>query len=98
VAPDPVTGDGHHSNIGQRNNALFGHCMRRARECDSRDELMVEARAFNENCNRPSLEEAEVARVVGSAWEYQTRGLNRFGTHGSWSPLNEVTRLVPNDP
>ena len=32
--------------------------------------------------------------VAKSAWSYTERGQNRFGCHGAWFPVEEVTSLV----
>jgi len=79
---------------GKRNTALWRQCMRHAHHCDDFNALLDVAHTFNESCCLPHLEEAEVMKVAKSAWGYTERGQNRFGQHGAWFPIEEVTRLV----
>jgi len=78
---------------GARNNELWRHCMKSAHHVDSFDDLLDVARTFNDNC-LPPLEDSEVITAAQSAWKYTERGLNRFGQHGAWFPLDEVNRLI----
>src|SRR5262249_30424634 len=54
-------------SIGERNDRLFDQCMRAAVRVNSFDELLLEARAFNEGYS-PPLDEGEVVSVARSAW------------------------------
>ena len=78
---------------GARNDTLFDECMRAATRVNSFDELLLEARAFNEAYS-PPLDDGEVVRVARSAWSYEERGLNRYGQHGAWIPIQEVDALL----
>jgi hypothetical protein len=40
------------------------------------------------------MEDSRVISTAKSVWGYTQRGLNRFGQHGAWFPLDEVNRLV----
>jgi Bifunctional DNA primase/polymerase, N-terminal/Primase C terminal 1 (PriCT-1) len=80
---------------GARNKSLFEHCMRNAHHVDDFDSLLDVGRTFNDNCE-PQMEETEVMSVVQSAWRITERGDNRFGKHGAWFPLDEVTRMIDN--
>jgi hypothetical protein len=79
---------------GARNNQLWRHC-RNANHVDDFDALLDVARTFNDNCE-PPMEENEVMTVAQSAWRITERGDNRFGKHGAWFPLDEVTRMIDN--
>jgi hypothetical protein len=65
--------------IGQRNDALFRHCMMKARSCRKIDELMEIAVQTNNNSFYEPLPDSEVLRVVASAWSKQLSGQNWFG-------------------
>lgn len=82
---------------GERNTGLWQHCMREAHHCDDLDALLDVARTYNEDALRPPLSDDEVVKTVSSAWEYTVTGQNRFGQTGSWSPTEEVNRLVTTD-
>jgi Bifunctional DNA primase/polymerase, N-terminal/Primase C terminal 1 (PriCT-1) len=91
---------GHHNvartdvvHQGERNDSLGRHCMRNAKACDDFVTLVDVANTFNENC-LPPLDEAEVNSIARSAWDYTTRGQNRFCEHGAWFPAAEVSRLL----
>jgi Bifunctional DNA primase/polymerase, N-terminal/Primase C terminal 1 (PriCT-1) len=81
--------------VGQaRNNKLWRDCMRRARSCSKFDELLAFARDINAYyC--PPMNDGEVMKVAKSAWSYTERGENRFGQHGAWLLLEDVTELLP---
>jgi Bifunctional DNA primase/polymerase, N-terminal/Primase C terminal 1 (PriCT-1) len=89
--PPPTPRDVTASEVlaGQRNNRLYQDCMRAAARVASFDELLLEARAFNEGYS-PPLDDGEVVTVARSAWSYEERGLNRFGQHGAWLPTQEI--------
>jgi hypothetical protein len=78
---------------GERGTKLFEHLMRAAHHVDCFDDLLDVGRTFGDNCE-PPMEEARVISTAQSAWGYTQRGLNRFGQHGAWFPLDEVDRLV----
>jgi len=65
-------------DIGRRNNLLFEAAMRRAPSCSTEADLLAVGIAINNRFN-PPLDFAEVAKVVGQAWRYETRGENRLG-------------------
>ena len=67
--------------VGQRNKAVFRHCMQQARHCDTLDDLLDVARTFNGNLP-VSLPDSEVIKTAQSAWGYEERGQNRFGQPG----------------
>jgi hypothetical protein len=78
---------------GKRNNSLFYDCMRRGRSCANFDQLLAFARDIN-LYYRPPMDDAEVIKVANSAWRYTEQGKNRFGQHGVWCPIEEVTNLL----
>ena len=66
---------------GERNPTLFLHLMLEAPHVASLDELLAEAKRFNEqNCSAP-LSPAEVEKTARSAWLYEETGQNWIG-HG----------------
>lgn len=67
---------------GQRNEWLFGQCLKHAHHCDDFDDLLDVARTRNSECE-PELGDAEVVRVARSAWSYTERGLNFSGGKGA---------------
>src|SRR5262249_3021143 len=79
-------------STGERNDMLFHQCMRAATRASSFDELLSEARAFNQGYS-PPLDEGEVVSVARSAWSYEERGLNRYGQHGAWLPTQRRSSL-----
>jgi hypothetical protein len=87
------------SNVrqGARNNALWRHCMKGARYCDTFDDLLDVARTFNEQSCLPPLDDNEVVKVARSAWGYTERGENRFGQVGAWFPADEANSLIRAD-
>jgi hypothetical protein len=65
--------------VGRRNDALWRFCMSRAPYCSTISDLMEEAVRFNAaECYEP-LPDAEVMRVVASAWAKEMSGENWFG-------------------
>jgi hypothetical protein len=93
LTPSFQQGSTGHVPEGRRNLSLWGHCMRQAHHCDDFDTLVDCARTFNENCE-PPLDDSEVMNVASSAWSYTERGANRFGQHGAWFPMHEITKLL----
>jgi hypothetical protein len=73
-----------------RNNWLFRQLGREAHSCDDFDQLLDRAQTLNEGLGDP-MQDAEVAKIAGSIWKYTTEGRNRFGKHGAWFPVNEVS-------
>ena len=69
--------------------------MRAAPHVDDFDSLLDVAHTFNDNCE-PPMEEYSVISTAKSAWGYEQRGENRFGKHGAWFPLDELTRMIDN--
>jgi hypothetical protein len=71
---------------GSRNNTLWRFCMARAAtyrsDCDAvidQSALIDAARQYNADCS-PPLPVSEVIGIASSAWGYDTRGSNWFGT------------------
>ena len=91
--PLDCTADEEAVREGLRNDQLFRHCMKCAAQAESLDEVIKEAHSFNARC-LPALEEREVVRTAGSAWKYEVQGLNRYGRHGAWFPLDELESLI----
>jgi primase-like protein len=73
-----------------RNNWLFRQLGREAHSCDDFDQLLDRAQTLNEGLGDP-MQDAEVAKIAGSIWKYTTEGRNRFGKHGAWFPVSEVS-------
>jgi hypothetical protein len=82
---------------GQRNTELWRHCMRAGHHVDSFDALLDVARTFNQDHCEPPMEDSRVISTAKSVWGYTQRGLNRFGQHGAWFPIDEVHRLIDGD-
>ncbi len=78
---------------GERNNSLFGQCMKAAHHCDDFDGLLDVARTRNAEF-LPPLADHEVVKVAQSAWDYTERGRNRFGTPGAFFPAPEANQLI----
>jgi hypothetical protein len=76
-----------------RNEALFRHCMRTAKRCDSLDQLLDQAREYNSQLSNP-LQEDETVKTATSAWGYEQSGQNRFGQFGAWFPTEEIEGLI----
>lgn len=83
--------------IGRRNDVLFGVCMKAAHHCDDLEALIDVARTENAGM-MPPLDDAEVMKVVTSAWSYTERGQNRFGQTGAWFPTDEANTMIASDP
>ena len=77
-APSPSAGSEIHE--GTRDDALWRHLMGQARYVDTLDELIDIGRYVNEESCIPPLPDAQVIRKAKSAWEYQGKGENWFGT------------------
>jgi bifunctional DNA primase/polymerase-like protein len=80
-------------SAGTRNRELWRTCMRRAHVCANLDELLAFARAVNAYY-QPPMEDAEVMDIAKNAWRYTERGQNRFGQHGAYFPIEEVSALL----
>jgi hypothetical protein len=63
---------------GVRNRTLFSLCLRQARVCDTKDDLLDVALTINADFI-PPLPEQEVRWTVDSAWSYQITGRNQVG-------------------
>ena len=63
---------------GQRNDALFYHCLAQARFCDDADALIHVAQTWAAAMPAP-LEPREAERTARSAWRYQVEGRNFHG-------------------
>jgi hypothetical protein len=94
VPTDAQTSDGQ-IREGERNKTLFRYCMKHAHLCSRLDDLLNIARKGNES-NMPMLDDAEVMQIATSAWNYTVSGRNRFGCHGSWSPVDEIDQFPEN--
>jgi hypothetical protein len=93
-APAPIQEEWANKRKGDgRNNVLFRLVARAARTVDDIDQLLDYARTRNSEFAELMLD-AEVVRVVNSAWKMQCEGRNRFGTYGSWSSLEEVKAFI----
>ena len=88
--PAPAASDG--IREGARNNTLWRACMKAAKHCDDFDALLDFARTRNEEYVLP-LGDKEAMRAAHSAWGYTQRGENRFGEHGAWFPIQELTTM-----
>jgi len=64
---------------GNRNDILWRHCMKSARQCRNIEELMGAAMEHNKAEMMPPLPAEEVLRIVASAWGYEVEGKNWFG-------------------
>ncbi|RUT32629.1 hypothetical protein EMQ25_05635 [Arsenicitalea aurantiaca] len=62
-----------------RNPALFNRCLEFARFSPGIEALMEKAMAYNESHFLEPMPEAEVLKVVASAWEYEVTGQNWKG-------------------
>jgi hypothetical protein len=78
---------------GRRNNELWRRCMQIALTEPELTAIISVARAYNEAFS-PPLPSDEVAAVAMSAWDLTSRGLNRFGQHGSYLPSTAVNDMV----
>lgn len=75
-----------------RNNWLFRQLGSEAHSYDDLNRLLDRAQTLNKELVDP-MQEAEVAKIVGSIWKYTAEGRNRFGKHGAWFSLDEVERF-----
>lgn len=66
------------ADMGRRNAMLFRYSMAQARFCDDLNALLDCAQTANANL-APPLPDAEVVKIVRSAWGYESRGANWFG-------------------
>jgi hypothetical protein len=89
---------------GRRGEAVWRHCMKTAKSCDSLslDTLYHAARAFDAaNCIPPIATDAGGDRrllgVAKSALAYTERGANRFGAHGVFFFDDEYIELLTNN-
>jgi hypothetical protein len=82
---------------GNRNDALWRHCMMQARTCDDFDALLDVAQTFNDNSFEVPLSAEEVTKAAHSAWQTTQQGNNRIGQHGMWSPTEEVNEFLTHD-
>jgi len=67
--------------VGERDNALFRHCLKQAHYCDDFAALIDVAHTFNEGC-LPALPDGQVEKTARSAWRYEITGTNSVGTRG----------------
>jgi hypothetical protein len=78
---------------GNRNNWLWGQCMREARHCDTLDALMDVARTRNMECE-PPMEDTEVMKTALSAWDMTQENRNHFAAHGAYVRFDETSRMI----
>ncbi|MCO5157488.1 MAG: bifunctional DNA primase/polymerase [Aquamicrobium sp.] len=97
-AADPLPGNDLKNGDG-RNHALWRHCMKAARGCGGEiSKLLAEAMHHNQTFYQP-LPDAEVLKIVASAWKYEMEGKNWFG-HGARIVFeaDEVDSLAASNP
>jgi hypothetical protein len=72
---------------GQRNNALYRHLLRVARQLQSEGALLAEARRFNDQRCSPPLPDNEVVATAASVWKYRVENRIWVGSRGyvRWS-------------
>jgi hypothetical protein len=84
---------------GQRNGELWRACMKAVRECREPGELIRRAVEMNQTMFYEPLPDAEVLKVVASAWIKEVSGENWFGAGGRVIvDANEVDTLLQDDP
>jgi hypothetical protein len=85
--------------IGRRNDSLWRACMKQARDCPNVDHLMRFAMQTNQQMLYEPLSDAEVLRIVASAWAMETSGENLFGRGGriviSTEQIDELLKSHP---
>ena len=80
---------------GERNDKLFRHCLEQAQYCDTFDDLLDVARAFNDDCLPPDSD-MTVVKTAASAWK---RTLGGKVQHGMVSvPRPAITTLALKNP
>jgi hypothetical protein len=87
--------------ITGRADALWRHCMRQARHCDTLEDLTDVATTFasesiDRNHGHP-FTDTEIKNAAESAWKYTQTGQNRFGQHGAWLSNAEIGMLMFED-
>lgn len=86
---------------GRRNNWLFQQCLVQARRCDSYDDLLDWAQTRNDECE-PPLRDADVVKIVTSAWGYEQRASNWVGEPArvvyTKVEVAELARRFPGNP
>jgi hypothetical protein len=75
---------------GNRNNALFRHCLREAHGCATSDELLERASAYSELTFAPPLPRARIESTVASVWTMTQRGENWVGSGGMASVSHSI--------
>jgi hypothetical protein len=66
--------------VGERNNWLFGQCLRHAPACDDFVALLDVAQTRNEDYFGEPLGDSEVVKTARSAWRYQEESRNWVGS------------------
>ncbi len=84
--------------VGKRNKALFSFALREARHTDDQATLLDVVRHENENACVSPLAEAEVARIVRSAWKYERQGRNFASKSYVFATLDETDALAKKTP
>lgn len=87
------------TEVGRRNDTLWRVCMTRVRKCSDISELMGVAEHHNSLAFYEPLPDAEVRKIVASAWEKERVGDNWFG-RGRMVALStyEIDGLLGSDP
>jgi hypothetical protein len=84
--------------IGQRNAALFRHCMKHAPACDDFPQLLDVAETFVAECceirrGHPVTPD-EIAKTARSVWLITERGENRFSDHAAVLSVAEANQFI----
>lgn len=76
-----------------RNDVLFRLLGREARACDDLAALMDVATGINASFGAP-LPGDEVEKIARNVWRMESEGRNRFGRHGAWFAVDDLSRLL----
>lgn len=83
---------------GKWNDTLFLFCLKQAHACDDIDTLLDVAQTRNREFF-PPMPDAEVLKVVKSAWGYTERGENWFGVGRVVTVTHDIVdKLAATDP
>lgn len=95
----PDAPNGERIERGGRNEALWRACMVQARDCPDVEHLMGFAMKANAGMFYEPLPDAEVLKVVASAWAKEARGENLFGCGGRLViPHDQIDELLKSHP
>jgi Bifunctional DNA primase/polymerase, N-terminal len=82
---------------GQRDNMLWRACMAQAKKVETFDELLIFSLQYNEEHMEPPLENHVAVSKAVSAWKYEERGENWFGSVGTVTvPARIINDLLAN--